>query len=105
MHAYSQLVEFSVQPAQQPGLVAALAAVDEQFTSSCRGFLGASVQASEDGVRVLHQVVWQSRQDCEAALSNIESSVPDLNSLIRLHRVQAATFGSYQVLSQVPPRG
>lgn len=103
MHAYSQLVEFSVEPGQQPGLIAALIEVDEQFTRSCPGFIGASVQASDDGMRVLHQVVWQSRQDCEAALLNIESSVHDLNGLIRLHRVQAASFGSYQVLSQVQP--
>lgn len=105
MHAYNQLVEFSVEAAQQSGLVAALVQVDEQYTRSCPGFMGASVQASEDGVRVLHQVVWQSRQDCEAALANIESSVHDLNGLIRLHRVQAATFGSYRVLSQVSPCG
>ncbi|MCQ9426583.1 antibiotic biosynthesis monooxygenase [Pseudomonas sp. LJDD11] len=104
MHGYSQLVEFSVEATQQSALVTALAQVDEQYTSSCPGFMGASVQASEDGRRVLHQVLWQSRQACEAALSAIESSVYDLNVLIRLHRVRAASFGSYQVLSHVPPR-
>lgn len=51
MHAYSQLVEFSVDAVQQTGLVSALVQVDEQYNCSCPGFIGASVQASEDGLR------------------------------------------------------
>lgn len=104
MPAYSQSVEFSVDPRQQAALVTALTWVDEQFTSTCPGFMGASVQASEDGQRVLHQVLWQSRESCEAALRNLEAGVPHVQALIRQHRVQAARFSSYQVASQTTPR-
>lgn len=104
MPAYSQRVEFSVDPHQQSRLIAALTTVDEQFTCTCPGFIGATVQASEDGLRVLHQVLWRSREDCEAALRNVEAGVQDVQGLIRQHRVRAATFASFQVMSQVAPR-
>ncbi|WP_295470184.1 antibiotic biosynthesis monooxygenase [uncultured Pseudomonas sp.] len=105
MPVYSQVVEFSIEPRQQSGLVAALAAVDQRFTCTCPGFITASVQASEDGLRVLHQVLWQSREACEVALRNLEPGVADLQQLIRQHRVKAAVFGSYQVLSQIASNG
>ncbi|MBD8493215.1 antibiotic biosynthesis monooxygenase [Pseudomonas syringae] len=104
MPVYSQFVEFSVDPRQQAQLAVALNTVDEQFTCTCPGFISASVQASEDGQRVLHQVWWQSREACEAALRHLEAGVPDVQALIRQHRVQAARFSSYRMAGQVAAR-
>lgn len=59
---FSQLVEFAVEPHHQPGLVAELAEQAERFTRTYQGFISASVQASDDGYRVLNYVQWHSKE-------------------------------------------
>lgn len=101
---FSQLIEYAVDSRQQAALVAVLLERDNRHTATYPGFLGASVQASDDGLRVLHQVLWQSRPYSEQACLNVESSDLDLSRLLRQFRIRSAAFGSFRVMGQVAPR-
>ncbi|QHF02878.1 MULTISPECIES: hypothetical protein [Pseudomonas syringae group] len=101
---YSQLVEFVVDAQHQSELINALIARDDCFTSTCPGFISSSVQASEDGLRVLHYVLWQSRPQCEDAGLNVETCEMDLHVLMRRCRATSATFGSFRMMGQVSAR-
>ncbi|MCF5707650.1 antibiotic biosynthesis monooxygenase [Pseudomonas syringae] len=103
-HPYSQVVEFAVEAQHQLELINALMARDECLTSTWPGFISSSVHASEDGRRVLHQVLWRSRPQCEDAKTKVDSSDLDLHALMRRHRATSATFGSFQVMGQVTAR-
>lgn len=101
---FSQFVEFVVDARHQSGLVSALTDRTERFTRTYPGFISASVQVSEDGLRVLSQVLWDSREDCERAVENAEATEQDFWSLIRQHRATALTFNAYQMMSQTVGR-
>jgi CRP-like cAMP-binding protein len=96
--SFTQLIEFEIEPQQQPALVSALAAQTEHLAQRHAGFLSASIQASDDGRRVLNYLQWQSREAGEAAFQVFESGEQDFWQLIRAHRAKTVTFGSYQVL-------
>jgi hypothetical protein len=98
---FSQLIEYAVDPRQQAGLISALMERDERLTASYPGFLAATVQASDDGTRVLRQVLWLSRPCGEQACMNAESCELEV---LRRFRVRSATFGSFRVMGQVSPR-
>lgn len=51
--SFTQLIEFEIEPRQQAALVSALATQTEGLAQRYDGFLSASVQASDDGRRVL----------------------------------------------------
>jgi hypothetical protein len=99
---FNQLIEFAVDPRQHAALAAALVEQAERLTCTYPGFISASVQASEDGCRVLSQVLWQSRRASEQALLNAEGGEPDFAELMRRYRVTAVTFNAYEVLGQIP---
>lgn len=101
---FSQLIEYAVDPRLQAGLIEALIERDQRFTAEYPGFIAASVQASEDGARVLHQVLWRSRPCGEEACRTAESRGPDLGQLLRRFRVRSASFASFRVAGQVTPR-
>ncbi|MEE4071960.1 antibiotic biosynthesis monooxygenase [Pseudomonas viridiflava] len=103
-HPFSQVVEFVVEAQHQRELINALVVRDERFISTCPGFISSSVQASEDGLRVLHHVLWQSRPHCEDVGLNAESPELDLHTLMRRHRATSATFGSFRIMGQVMAR-
>lgn len=96
----NQLIEFTTDPRQQATLVTALLDQVERFTCTYPGFISATVQASDDGRRVLNQVLWQSRTASEEALRNAEQ---DFTAFLREHRVSAVNFNAYQVLGRVTP--
>ncbi|RRV05751.1 antibiotic biosynthesis monooxygenase [Pseudomonas sp. v388] len=102
---FSQLIEYAVEPREQAGLISALIERDQRYTASYPGFLEARVQASDDGLRVLHQVLWRSRPCGEQACRNVEAADLDLGLMLRRFRVRSATFGSFKVMGQVAPRG
>ena len=96
--SFTQLIEFDIEPDQQHALVLALSAQTEHLAQHSQGFLSASVQASDDGRRVLNYLQWRSREDGEAAFQCFEHGEEDFWTLIRAHQATAVTFGSFQVL-------
>lgn len=102
-HPCSQLVEFAVSPHHQAGLIAALIDQAERYTCTYPGFLGATVQASDDGCRVLNYVQWQSRQACLDAFNNAEQGEQDMHGLVRQYRATSVTFGAFQVVGRIEP--
>lgn len=60
--SFTQLIEFEIEPHQQPALVSALSLQTERLAQRYSGFLSASIQASDDGRRVLNYLQWQSRE-------------------------------------------
>jgi len=96
--SFTQLIEFQIEPHQQPALVLALSAQTEHLARQHRGFLSASIQASDDGRRVLNYLQWQTREAGEAAFRSFENGEEDFWQLIRAHQAKAVTFGSFQVL-------
>ena len=96
--SFAQMIEFEIEPHQQPALVLALSAQTEHLARQHRGFLSASIQASDDGRRVLSYLQWQTREAGEAAFRAFENGEQDFWQLIHVHRAKAVTFGSFQVL-------
>ncbi|WP_437884652.1 antibiotic biosynthesis monooxygenase [Pseudomonas sp. LRF_L74] len=94
---FTQLIEFDVPPPFQQGLVEALTLRSERLVASHDGLLAASVQASDDGRRVLQCLQWQSRQDCEAALDSL-SREPFVD-LLRRHAARGVSFSTFQTVS------
>ena len=99
--SFTQLIEFEIEPAQQPALVSALTVHTERLAQRYAGFVSASVQASDDGRRVLGFLQWQSRDAGEAAFQSFETGEQDFWQLIRTHQARTVTFGSFQVLSSI----
>lgn len=60
--SFTQLIEFEIEPRQQPALVTALSMQTERLAQRYDGFVSASVQASDDGRRVLSFLQWQTRE-------------------------------------------
>jgi hypothetical protein len=96
--SFTQLIEFEIEPQQQPALVSALSLQTERLAQHHSGFLSASIQASDDGRRVLNYLQWQSREAGEAAFQSFESGEQDFWQLIRAHQAKTVSFGSYQVM-------
>ncbi|VVN30626.1 hypothetical protein PS662_04862 [Pseudomonas fluorescens] len=96
--SFTQLIEFEIEPHQQDALVLALSTQTERLAQGYSGFLSASIQASDDGRRVLNYLQWQSREAGEAAFQSFESGEQDFWQLIRAHQAKTVTFGSFQVL-------
>ncbi|HEF4762566.1 TPA: antibiotic biosynthesis monooxygenase [Pseudomonas putida] len=96
--SFSQLIEFEIEPHQQPALVLALSQQTERLAQHYSGFLSASIQASDDGRRVINYLQWQSREAGEAAFRSFESGEQDFWQLIHAHQARTVTFGSFQVL-------
>ncbi|MBK5351734.1 antibiotic biosynthesis monooxygenase [Pseudomonas sp. TH41] len=96
--SFTQLIEFEIEPHHQHALVSALSKQTEHLAQSNSGFLSASIQASDDGRRVLNYLQWQSREAGEAAFQRFESGEQDFWQLIRAHQAKTVTFGSFQVL-------
>ncbi|MGZ0784006.1 antibiotic biosynthesis monooxygenase [Pseudomonas saponiphila] len=99
--SFTQLIEFEIEPHQQQALVSALVEQTERLAQGCGGFLNASVQASDDGRRVLNYLQWQSREAGEAAFRRFESGEQDFWQLILTHRAKTVSFGSFQVHSSI----
>lgn len=96
--SFTQLIEFEIEPHQQSALVSALSQQTERLAQRYSGFMRASIQASDDGRRVLNYLQWQTREAGEAAFQGFESGEQDFWQLIRAHQAKTVTFGSFQVL-------
>lgn len=96
---FTQLIEFEVAPLRQQALAHALAARSERLAFEHAGLLGISVQASDDGSRVLQYLQWQSRSDWEAAIASFDQE-PFLD-LLREHLARGVNFSAFQTLSSL----
>ncbi|MBT2342324.1 MULTISPECIES: antibiotic biosynthesis monooxygenase [Pseudomonas] len=99
--SFTQLMEFDIEPQWQQALVAALSEQTERLARDHRGFLSASIQASDDGRRVLNYLQWQTREAGEAAFRRFETGEQDFWRLVQAHRAKAVTFGSFEVLCTI----
>jgi len=100
-HSFTQLMEFDIDPQWRQALVTVLSEYTERLARDHQGLLNASIQASEDGRRVLNYLRWRTREDGEAALRSLESGERDFWQLIQAHRAKAVTFGSFQVVRNI----
>ncbi|RWU18176.1 antibiotic biosynthesis monooxygenase [Pseudomonas alkylphenolica] len=97
--SFTQMIEFEVVPAHQLALAQALAERSEQLALQHAGLIGASIQASDDGSRVLQYLQWQSRNAWERAASSFAQE-PFLQ-LIRQHQAKGVNFAAFQTLSSL----
>lgn len=96
---FTQMIEFEVIPASQQALAQALVECSEALALRHPGLIGASIQASDDGRRVLQYLQWQSRNAWEAAASSFEQE-PFLQ-LIRQHQAKGVNFAAFQTVSSL----
>lgn len=96
---FTQLIEFQVPVALQQPLANALASRSERMAFEHGGLLGASIQASDDGSRVLQYLQWRSRADWEAAISSFDQE-PFLE-LLRTYQARGVNFAAFQTLSSL----
>ncbi len=99
--SFTQLIQFEIEPVQLEALVSALSRQTERLARVEGGFISGTVQASDDGRRVLNALQWRSRQDGEAAFARFESGEEDFWALIRAHHAKAVSFDSFQVLRSI----
>ncbi|MDZ3990917.1 antibiotic biosynthesis monooxygenase [Pseudomonas sp. Teo4] len=93
---FTQMIEYEVPASRQAALAQALVTRSEELAARCEGLQGVSIQASDDGSRVLQYLQWQSRQAWTAAAQCfVEGSFLDL--LCR-HQARGVNFSAYQAL-------
>ena len=93
---FTQMIEYEVPSVCQHALAQALVARSEVLATHCEGLQGVSIQASDDGSRVLQYLQWQSRQAwAEAAVHFVEESFLDL---LGQHQARGVNFAAYQAL-------
>ena len=64
---FTQMIEYEVPASRQVALAEALVTRSEELAVRCQGLQSVSIQASDDGSRVLQCLQWQSRQAWVAA--------------------------------------
>lgn len=99
--SFTQLIEFDIEPQWLQALVTALSEHTERLARDFPGFLSATIQASEDGRRVLNCLQWQTREAGDAAFRSVEHGEGNFWRVIQQHRAKAVTFGSFQVLRNI----
>ncbi|MNQ89140.1 hypothetical protein D3C85_1044380 [compost metagenome] len=93
---FTQMIEYEVSGRFQQALAQALVARSEELAACCEGLQGVSIQASDDGSRVLQYLQWQSRQAWAAAAVYFVGE-PFLE-LLGQHQARGVNFAAYQTL-------
>lgn len=93
---FTQMIEYEVPGRFQQALAQALVARSEELAARCEGLQGVSIQASDDGSRVLQYLQWQSRQAWAAAAVYFVGE-PFLE-LLGQHQARGVNFAAYQTL-------
>lgn len=93
---FTQMIEYEVPGKFQQALTQALVARSEELAARCEGLQGVSIQASDDGSRVLQYLQWQSRQAWAAAAVYFVGE-PFLD-LLGQHQARGVNFAAYQTL-------
>ena len=99
--SFTPLIQFEIEPVQLDALVLALTGQTERLARVEGGFISGTVQASDDGRRVLNALQWRSREDGEAAFTRFENGEEDFWALICAHHAKAVSFDSFQVLRSI----
>ena len=93
---FTQMIEYEVPGLYQQALAQALVARSEELAARCEGLQGVSIQASDDGSRVLQYLQWQSRQAwAAAAVYFVEEPFLEL---LGQHQARGVNFAAYQTL-------
>ena len=93
---FTQMIEYEVPSLCQQALAQALVVRSEALATRCEGLQGVSIQASDDGSRVLQYLQWQSRQAwAAAAVHFVEESFLEL---LGQHQARGVNFAAYQTL-------
>jgi len=93
---FTQMIEYEVPGRFQQALAQALVARSEELAARCEGLQGVSIQASDDGSRVLQYLQWQSRQAWAAAAVYFVGE-PFLD-LLGQYQARGVNFAAYQTL-------
>ncbi|UBM23758.1 antibiotic biosynthesis monooxygenase [Pseudomonas sp. p1(2021b)] len=93
---FTQMIEYEVPTIRQQALAEALVVRSEALAARCEGLLAVSIQASDDGSRVLQYLQWQSRQ-AWAAAADCFVEEPFLDLLCQ-HQARGINFAAYQTL-------
>ncbi|MNO55735.1 hypothetical protein D3C76_462330 [compost metagenome] len=93
---FTQMIEYEVPAARQQALAQALVLRSEALASSCEGLQSVSIQASDDGCRVLQHLQWHSRQAWAAAAVYFVEE-PFLDLLCR-YQARGVNFAAYQTI-------
>ncbi|KYC21461.1 antibiotic biosynthesis monooxygenase [Pseudomonas sp. ABFPK] len=93
---FTQMIEYEVPGRFQQALAQALVARSEALAARCEGLQGVSIQASDDGSRVLQYLQWQSRQAWAAAAVYFVGE-PFLE-LLGQYQARGVNFAAYQAL-------
>lgn len=93
---FTQMIEYEVPATRQEALAHALVIRAEELASRFEGLQEVSIQASDDGSRVLQCLQWQSRQAWVAATASFVEE-PFLE-IVRRHQARSVNFAAYQAL-------
>lgn len=93
---FTQMIEYQVPSLFQCELAQALMNSSEALALQCSGLQTISIQASEDGSRVLQYLQWESRQAWVGAAAYFvdESYV----QMLQRYQARGAHFAAYQAL-------
>lgn len=98
MHSlwFTQMIEYEVPASRQAALANALVLRSEQLATRWPALLRVSVQASDDGSRVLQHLQWQTREQWQAACGYFTDE-PFLE-LLQQHQARSVNFAAYQAV-------
>jgi hypothetical protein len=96
---FTQMIEYEVTSPCQQALAQALAVRSEALAIRCEGLQGISIQASDDGSRVLQCLQWQSRRAWAAAA--VYFSEEPFLELLSQHQARGINFTAYQAVSSL----
>ncbi|WP_060479286.1 MULTISPECIES: hypothetical protein [Pseudomonas] len=93
---FTQMIEYEVPSTRQAALAEALIARSETLAERCLGLQSVSIEASDDGSRVLQCLQWQSRIAWEQAAQWFAQE-PFLE-LLSHYQARGVNFAAYQAL-------
>ena len=93
---FTQMIEYEVPASRQAALAEALVTRSEELAARCHGLQSVSIQASDDGSRVLQYLQWQSRLAWVGA-AECFAEEPFFDLLSR-HQARGVNFAAYQTL-------
>lgn len=93
---YTQMIEYRVAVVFQQALAQALVLRSESLASRCEDLRAVSVQANEDGDRLLQSLQWTSREACEAAIEQVLDD--SFLGLLQQYHASAVNFAAFTAL-------
>ena len=91
----TEIVVFTVEPAQQQALIDAIVSDTDRWIKHRPGFLSASFHKSLDGTKVVNYAQWRSQADWQAFTEDPQWAA--LGEKFKQFNIKANEFDSYQV--------